>query len=247
VTTRVEKEHLYRFKPDQTIGKRYRVIEALGYGGFAEVYKCQDGQLDEIFAVKVMNLLAAREDVLREARMAAKFRHPHILRVVNIGELEDMGNWYIVMDYKEGSRTLEALLDAAQENLRRLPLNEGTLQIVSQVADALQYAHDMGIVHQDVKPSNIIIDHKRHAYLTDFGLAMTKRPEGTGASMKTLDTQSSLGGTIPYMSPEQFDEQESGKRLGPSSDIYSLGVVAYEMLVGQLPYPGKATGPIIEL
>lgn len=236
-------EHQYRFRPDHRIDGRYKVIEPLGFGGFAEVYKCREELLDQTYAVKVINLLTAREDVLREARIAARFRHPHILRVVHIGELEDAGNWYFVMDYREGSRSLEVVLDAAQENLRRLPLDENTLRIISEVADALHYAHQMNIVHQDIKPSNIIIDQDGHAYLTDFGLALTKRPPGT--SMKTLDAVSGMSGTIPYMSPEQFDDIE-GKQLGPSTDIYSLGVVAYEMLVGQWPYTSKAPGPIMQ-
>jgi serine/threonine protein kinase len=236
-------EHRYRFGPDHLIDGRYRVIEPLGFGGFAEVYKCREELLDQTYAVKVINLLTAKEDVLREARVAARFRHAHILRVVHIGELEDTGNWYLVMDYQEGSRTLEAVLDAAQENLRRLPLDENTLRIVFEVADALHYAHQMNIIHQDVKPSNIIIDREGHAYLTDFGLALTKRPPGT--SMKTLDAVSGMSGTIPYMSPEQFSDIDSAQ-LGPSTDVYSLGVVAYEMLVGQWPYTSKAPGPLIQ-
>jgi tetratricopeptide (TPR) repeat protein len=114
---------------------------------------------------------------------------------------------------------------------------------VSEVADALQHAHAAGVIHQDVKPSNVIIDQEGHAYLTDFGLALAKRP--AGGSMKTIDAQNGLSGTIPYMAPEQFEEQEGSGELGPGVDIYSLSVVVYEMLVGQLPYPGKATGPII--
>lgn len=243
MTTNPEHEHQYRFGPDHRIDSRYKVIEPLGFGGFAEVYKCREELLDQTYAVKVINLLTAREDVLREARIAARFRHPHILRVVHIGELEDVGNWYFVMDYREGSRSLEVVLDAAQENLRRLPLNDNTLRIISEIADALHYAHQMDIVHQDIKPSNIIIDQDGHAYLTDFGLALTKRPPGT--SMKTLDAVSGMSGTIPYMSPEQFDDIE-GRQLGPATDIYSLGVVAYEMLVGQWPYTSKAPGPIMQ-
>ena len=243
MTTNPEREHQYRFGPDHRIDGRYKVIEPLGFGGFAEVYKCREELLDQTYAVKVINLLTAREDVLREARIAARFRHPHILRVVHIGELEDAGNWYFVMDYREGSRSLEVVLDAAQENLRRLPLDEKTLQIISEIADALHYAHQMDIVHQDIKPSNIIIDQDGHAYLTDFGLALTKRPPGT--SMKTLDAVSGMSGTIPYMSPEQFDDMEV-RQLGPATDIYSLGVVAYEMLVGQWPYTSKAPGPIMQ-
>ena len=242
MTTSEREEHLYRFTRDQLIDARYRVIEPLGFGGFAEVYKCQDTQLGRIHAVKVMNLLVGKEDALREARVAAQLDHAHILRVFDIGELKDTGNWYIVMEYKEGSRTLEATLDAAQDNLRRLALDEHTLRIVTQVAQALHHAHTLSIFHQDVKPSNILIDRDGHAYLTDFGLAMTKRPMGTGTSMKTIGDQSGMSGTIPYMSPEQFDDE---RQIGPASDIYSLGVVAYEMLVGQWPYTSKAPGPII--
>jgi serine/threonine protein kinase/thioredoxin-like negative regulator of GroEL len=222
---------------------RYSVIDLLGSGSFAEVYKCLDVHLDQQFAVKVMGLYYATEDILREARIAARLQHSNILRVVNIGRLSETGSWYIVMDYREGSRTLEAVLDQAENHLRRLPLNQETLGIVFEVASALEYAHGVGVIHQDIKPSNVIIDSEGHAYLTDFGLAMAKRP--SCGSMKTMDAQNGLSGTIPYMSPEQFEEPENGGQVGPTADVYSLAVVTYEMLVGQLPYPGKATGPII--
>lgn len=235
----------YRLRPDQLIDGRYKVLEPLGSGSYAEVYKCQDVHLEQRFAVKLMSLPTATEDVLREARIAARIHHPSVLRVVNIGRLNDAGTWYIVMDYREGSQTLERLLDNAANNLRRLPLNERTLQVVSDVAQALEHAHDRGVIHRDVKPSNIIVDAEGHAYLTDFGLAMTKRPMGTAASMKTLGAQSGMSGTIPYMAPEEFEEREESRHIGPSADVYSLAVVTYEMLVGQLPYPGKAAGPII--
>ncbi len=235
----------YRLQPEQLIDGRYKVIEPLGTGSFSEVYKCQDVHLDQKFAVKLMSLPTATEDILREAQIAARLQHTAILRVVNIGRLNDTGTWYIVMDYREGSRTLEAVLDQAENNLRRLPLNKQTLRIIHEVAQALDHAHDLGVIHQDVKPSNIIVDREGHAYLTDFGLAMTKRPMGTAASMKTLGAQNGMSGTIPYMAPEEFEEHEGGPHVGPSADIYSLAVVAYEMLVGQLPYPGKAAGPII--
>ena len=235
----------YRLQPDQLIDGRYKVLEPLGAGSFAEVYKCQDVHLDQKFAVKLMSLPTATEDVLREARIAARLQHSAILRVVNIGRLNETGTWYIVMDYREGSRTLETLLDEAENNLRRLSLSEKTLRIVCEVAQALDHAHEMGVIHQDVKPSNIIVDFEDHAYLSDFGLAMTKRPMGTAASMKTLGAQSGMSGTIPYMAPEEFEEVGGVKPVGPSADIYSLAVVTYEMLIGQLPYPGKAAGPII--
>ncbi|MBN1933109.1 MAG: protein kinase [Anaerolineae bacterium] len=237
--------HPYLFRIGQQIDDRYQVVEPLGFGSFAEVYKCVDVQLDQTFAVKVMNLTASKRDVLREARITARLQHPHILRVINIGELRETGQSYIVMDYKPASRTLESVLDTTANSLRRLQLDEQTLQLVTEIAQALQHAHDNGVVHQDIKPSNIIIDQDWHAYLTDFGLASSKRSAGAGLSMKTLDAQSGMSGTIPYMSPEQFEELESDKEIGPATDVYSLVVVVYEMLVGQLPYPGKATGPII--
>jgi serine/threonine protein kinase len=235
--------HPYQPRPGDLIDRRYKVVDLLGCGSYAEVYKCLDVHLEQQFAVKVMSLVSATDDVLREARIAAKLQHPSILRVVNIGRLKETGSWYIVMDYKEGSRTLETVLDEAENRLRRLPLNEHTLQIVSEVADALAHAHALDVTHQDVKPSNIIIDQEGHAYLTDFGLARVKKP--SGGSMKTIDAQNGLSGTIPYMAPEQFEDQESSEPLGPTVDVYSLAVITYEILVGQLPYPGRATGPII--
>jgi tRNA A-37 threonylcarbamoyl transferase component Bud32/cytoskeletal protein RodZ len=239
-----EREHDYEFETGQLIDDRYEVIEPLGFGGFAEVYKCRDRELETLHAVKVLDLSAAIHDVRQEARIAARIDHPSIVRVVNVGESKATKNWYIVMDYREGSRTLEAVLDAVPDNSRRLPLNEATLQIVSDVAAALDAAHSEDIVHQDVKPSNIIVDPDGRAYLTDFGLAMTKRLPGT--SVKTIGAQTGMSGTIPYMSPEQFGELEGDSQIGPSTDIYSLGVVAYEMLTGQLPYRSKGPGPLIQ-
>jgi outer membrane protein assembly factor BamD (BamD/ComL family) len=172
---------------------------------------------------------------LEEARAAARLEHPRIVQVYEVPELED-GPPIIVFRYIEGE-TLEKRLDQAQ--YRRLPLSKETLGIVRQISEALDYAHGQEVIHRDVKPSNIILDRQGKAYLTDFGLAEVKRP-ADGESMLSAE----ISGTIPYMAPEQLRE---GKRGDERSDLYSLGVVVYEMLTGQLPYRGRGTSLIFQI
>jgi serine/threonine protein kinase len=243
-----EPEHQYRFKDGGQIADRYKVISSLGFGGFSEVYHCHDVRLDREVAVKV---LTEKGLGLEEARTAARLKHPRIVHVYEMltpeGEMP-----VIVFDYVEGE-TLEARLNKVQYG--RLALNGQTLSIISQVSEALDYAHELGVVHQDIKPSNIILGRKGNAYLTDFGLAEVKRrTEGKGEaeregkaereSMLSVEIQERLSGTIPYMAPEQLAEGKPGDRR---SDLYSLGVVVYEMLTGQLPYRGRGPSLIYRI
>jgi len=243
-----EPEHPYRFKDDDQIVNRYQVISSLGFGGFSEVYHCHDVRLDRDVAVKV---LTEKELGLEEARAAARLKHPHIVQVYEMLTSGD-GTPIIVFDYVEGE-TLEKRLEKAQYG--QLPLNGKTLDIISQVSEALDYAHREGVVHRDVKPSNILLSLKDQAYLTDFGLAEVKRrtegKEETGAegqaerkSMLSVEIQKRLSGTIPYMAPEQL---EGGKAGDKRSDLYSLGIVVYEMLTGQHPYRGRGASLIYKI
>jgi len=229
-------EHTYRFAKGDEIADRYEVVAPLGFGGFAEIYQCQDVMLRRCVTMKV---LSQKDMSLQEASASAMLAHPHIVDVFDVLTLDD-GTPAIVLRYVEG-QTLEARLNEAQH--RRLPLDSYTLRIVSQIADALDYAHRQGVIHRDIKPSNIILDYQDNAYLTDFGLAEIKEPR-EGESVHTEHAQRRLSGTIPYMAPEQFME---GRPVDERSDLYSLGVVVYEMLTGQLPYRGRDASLIIQI
>jgi len=212
---------------------KYKIIEEIGRGGFAVVYKAQDTSLDRIVALKVLAPHLTWDPTFserfhREAKIAAQLRHPHIVTVYEVGE-ED-GQLYIAMEYLPG-RTLQEILD--EEG----PLSlETTIAILEQVADALDYAHEQGVVHRDVKPANIIVGEKGRvklwATLTDFGLVKAIE------SSQTLTSAGAILGSPEYMAPEQADPERRSE-IGPATDRYSLGVVAYRMLTGRVPFPGN--------
>ncbi len=212
-------------KQDTLIGMRlgvYRIQELKGEGGFASVYLAVHESLGRPVAIKVLWPHLARNPdfvgrFLREARAAAGLRHPNIVQVHDVGQQGQY--YYIVMDFIEG----KSLLGVLQEKKRLDPAT--ALSIVQQIGSALDYAHGKGVVHRDVKPSNILIDGQGKAYLSDFGIAKaawTSQLTRTGVSL----------GTPEYMSPEQCE----GKEVDHRSDLYSLGVVLYEMLCGGPPF-----------
>jgi tetratricopeptide (TPR) repeat protein len=207
--------------PGENVGP-YRIIEQLGQGGMATVFKAYHPALDRYVAIKVLHP-AFKEDpnflarFQREARIVAKLEHPHIVPVYDFSEHKGMA--YLVMRYVEGE-TLKARLTGE-------PLSpERTLEILKPVADALAYAHEQGVLHRDIKPSNVMLTPDGNIFLTDFGLA---RMAQSGESTLSQDM---MIGTPQYMSPEQAKGEEVDER----TDIYSLGVVLFEMLTGRVPF-----------
>jgi serine/threonine protein kinase len=203
---------------------RYRVIRLLGRGGFGRVYLAHDDELDRPVAIKSPNperILSPRdlESYLQEAKILAKLEHPNIVPVFDVGRTDD-GLCYIVSKFLEGSDL------AAKIQLERPGFREST-ELVATVAEALHYAHTRGLVHRDIKPANILIDASGKPCVADFGLALRDEDFGKGEG---------VAGTPAYMSPEQA--REEGHRVDGRSDIFSLGVVLYELLTGRRPFRG---------
>lgn len=208
-----------------TFSGRYKVIEKIGSGGMAEVYKAEDTILSRTVAIKVLHSqLATQKDFIerlrREAQAAANLNHPNIVSIHDWGSEGD--TYFIVMEYIEG-KTLKEIIEA------EAPLSpERAVAIAAKVSSALEFAHRRDIVHRDVKPQNIIITPEGEIKVTDFGIARA------GAATPMTQTGSIMG-TAQYISPEQAQ----GRIIQRTSDIYSLGIVLYEMLTGKVPFLGE--------
>ena len=202
--------------PARTLANRYRLDELIAEGGFAQVYRAYDTELQRTVAIKIPkpSKLKSKDDFLAEARRVARLKHDSIVPVHDVGVEND--TCYIVTEYVEGGSLADKLVSG------KVP-REQALRWVSEIADALEYAHLNGVIHRDVKPANILIDHHGRAKLADFGIAHSATKTGSFAP--------SLG-TLRYMSPEQLEGKPSDHR----SDLYSLGVVLYEVLTGRIPY-----------
>jgi eukaryotic-like serine/threonine-protein kinase len=210
--------------PETIIDGRYRVLSRLGSGGMADVYLAEDQLLGRHVAIKVLHHQFAEDQEFverfrREASSAAALSHPNIVGIFDRGQWD--GTYYIAMEYVAG-RTLKAIVreDGALEPAR-------AIDIVIQVLRAARFAHKRGVIHRDLKPHNVILDEEGRARVTDFGIARA------GASDMTLT--GSIMGTAQYLSPEQAQ----GHAVTASSDLYSIGVILYELLTGVVPFEGE--------
>src|SRR3712207_3169656 len=205
------------------IDERYKLRALLGSGGMAHVYLAHDAVLDRDVALKMLKARYAENGELverfrREARSAASLSHPHIVPVFDWGETGD-GTYYIAMEYLPGG----TLRDRIKSEGTRSPRT--AVEVALQIAEALRAAHERGVIHRDIKPRNILVTDSGHVKVADFGIARA-------AEATTTSHLGDILGTAKYMSPEQA----MGEPVGPASDLYSLGVVLYEMLTGRVPF-----------
>src|ERR1051325_9532779 len=202
---------------------RYRIERKLGAGGMADVYLAEDQELGRRVAIKILNDRHAADDSFierfrREAKNAAGLSHPNIVSIYDRGEAE--GTYYIAMEYLDGRSLKELILSRGPA-----PVSVA-IDYARQILSALRFAHRNGIVHRDIKPHNVLDDGEGHVKVTDFGIARA------GASQMT--EEGSIIGTAQYLSPEQA----RGTQVDQTSDLYSLGIVLYEMLTGNVPFSG---------
>jgi serine/threonine-protein kinase len=212
-----------RLQEGQVLDGRYTLVHRLGSGGMADVWRAQDSGLGREVALKVLHENFARdaefvERFRREASAAAKLQHPNVVGVFDRGEVED--TYYIAMEYVDGS-SLRELID------RGLNIGEA-VEVARQMLGAAEFAHERGIVHRDLKPLNVLIDRSGRIRVTDFGIARAGGSEITRTG--------SVMGTAQYLSPEQAQ----GREVTPASDIYSVGVMLFEMLTGRVPFDAES-------
>jgi serine/threonine protein kinase len=212
---------------------RYEVIGELGQGAMGVVYKARDPLIDRVVAIKTINLGLAMDEkeeyegrFYQEAKAAGRLNHPNIVTIYDVGKSGNVA--YIAMEFLEGRELRDIMNERGM-----LPVDQ-VLDVVAQVAMGLAYAHEHGIVHRDVKPSNIMLVRDGHVKITDFGIARM-------ASSSVRTQTGMVLGSPKYMSPEQV----MGKEIDQRSDIFSLGVMLYEMLTGQAPFDGENVNAIM--
>ncbi|HET6372835.1 MAG TPA: serine/threonine-protein kinase [Candidatus Polarisedimenticolia bacterium] len=231
-----------RLSPGAQLGP-YEVVRPLGSGGMGEVYLARDTRLDRSVAVKVLpqhlsSSAELRQRFEREARAASSLNHPHICAIYDIGNQD--GTDYIVMEHLEG--------ETLAQRLAKGPIRTAeAIRIGMQIADALDKAHQGGLIHRDLKPGNVMLT-KSGAKLLDFGLAKSATPSGESSPMTAAATMTSpltaqgmIVGTFQYMSPEQLE----GGDVTARSDIFAFGVVLYEMLAGRKAFEGKTQASLV--
>lgn len=212
---------------------RYEVLGELGQGAMGIVYKAKDPLIDRVVAIKTINLALAMDEkeeyegrFYQEAKAAGRLNHPNIVTIYDVGKSGDVA--YIAMEFLQGRELRDIMNDGGL-----LPVDQ-VLDMVAQVAQGLAYAHEHDIVHRDVKPSNIMVVRDGHVKITDFGIARM-------ASSSVRTQTGMVLGSPKYMSPEQV----MGKAIDQRSDIFSLGVMLYEMLTGQAPFTGENVNAIM--
>lgn len=214
----------------KTLAGRYRIETVVGFGGHGKVYKAFDPELQRHVAIKVSKSVASEDqsdELLEEARRAAKLKHPNIVAVYDVGRHD--GQLFFVTELVEG-RNLADLISAQPVSPK-----EAT-RIISSLAEALHFAHENGFIHRDIKSANILIDQQGRVLVTDFGIATTID--------KIEDHRGGTPGTLPYMAPEQVAGEV--QLIGARTDIHALGVVFYELLTGELPYQGRTPTAVRE-
>jgi eukaryotic-like serine/threonine-protein kinase len=212
-------------QPGDLIADRYELEELVGTGGMSSVFRAHDLQLERDVAVKILHQHYAEdpeylERFRREARLVARLSHPNIVTVIDRGD--DDGRQYIVFEHVEGENLKELVVRSG-----RLPVRQA-LELALAVADGLAFAHDHGLVHRDVKPQNVLLNNEGEVKVTDFGIARSLHVEHGVTQTGTVL------GTGEYLAPEQA----SGKPVSPATDVYSLGVVLWELLAGDVPFTG---------
>ena len=209
----------------ETIAERYELEELVGHGGMSSVYKAHDSLLERYVALKILHEQYSEDEEFverfkREARSVAQLQHPNIVTVIDRGEQD--GRQYIVFEYIDGENLKELVVRKGRLEVRE------ALEIALEIAHGLAFAHEHGLVHRDVKPQNVLLNGDGRAKVTDFGIARSRDVEHSVTQTGTVL------GTSNYIAPEQA----SGQPVDAQTDVYSLGVVLYEILTGELPFPG---------
>ena len=243
VAAKIAAEDSVQLKAGQVITS-YEILDRIGVGGMGEVYRARDKKLGREVAIKVLPLAFSQDRerlgrFQREARLLASLNHPNVAAIYGLEESDGMQ--FLVLELVTGETLAERLKKG------RLPVEEA-LDLCRQIAEGLESAHEQGIIHRDIKPANIFITKRGHAKVLDFGLAkLTESPTEAGSAMPTaqapedqLTTPGTAMGTVAYMSPEQA----LGKELDARTDLFSLGVVLYEMATGSQPFRGETSAAI---